>query len=230
MYVQVLFYGVAHYEKFLVQHLSTFEAGSKRQAEKKKCATVARSPWFVRVLHEFSRLVNAARAETRINNYANEKEEAHLDEKYCVLQDQYDALETQYKEFLIAHDKAHDIIQEYQLKHIGVVPRYEYRKLEQENQALLAELKGLNEKCWNFDAVVAKECHRLGLNQKPGRKKLEKNKTNYDPFKATPEVARSPENPFHPRSPMKVSDSSADRSPTASPAHKRPKGVQADEL
>lgn len=154
----------------------------------------------------------------------------YLDEQYCVLQGQYDALETQYKEFLIAHDKAHDIIQEYQLKHIGVVPRYEYRKLEQENQALLAELKGLNEKCWNFDAVVAKECHRLGLNQKPGRKKLEKNKTNYDPFKATPEVARSPENPFHPRSPMKVSDSSADRSPTASPAHKRPKGVQADEL
>ena len=43
MYVQVLFYGVAHYEKFLVQHLSTFEAGSKRQAEKKKCATVAKS-------------------------------------------------------------------------------------------------------------------------------------------------------------------------------------------
>ena len=122
------------------------------------------------------------------------------------------------------------MIEDYQLKSISLISMHEHRKLEQENQKLLAELKVVHQKCWDFDAVVAKECHRLGLNQKPGRKKLEKNKTNYDPFKATPEVARSPENPFHPRSPMKVSDSSADRSPTASPAHKRPKGVQADEL
>jgi hypothetical protein len=36
-------------------------------------------------------------------------------------------------------------------------------------------------------------------------------------------VARSPKKSFHPGTPMKVSDSSADRPPNASPAHKKPK-------
>ena len=62
------------------------------------------------------------------------------------------------------------------------MPRWKHRAVEAENAKLLAELQGLHEKCWNFDMEVAKECSRLGIRQKSGRKKKPENQPQCDPF------------------------------------------------
>jgi hypothetical protein len=64
------------------------------------------------------------------------------------------------------------------------MPKHENRQVEAETAKLLAELKELHEKCWVFDSAVAKECSRLNIRQKSGRKKKTENQPHHSPFEA----------------------------------------------
>ena len=79
-------------------------------------------------------------------------------------------------------EKLNKIVEQYQLNRISTMARSEHRAVEAENAKLLAELQVLHEKCWNFDREVAKECSRLGIRQKSGRKKKPENQPQHDPF------------------------------------------------
>jgi len=163
-------------------YLAQFEAGSKRQGEKNKCATVRKSAFFKYVVSRLVENIRSANEEyaklqtlvTRAQAYAEDyfAREARKDSRH-------DEETTKWEEDM---DKLHKIVEQYQLNRISTMPRSEHTRVEAENAKLLDELNVLHEKCWNFDSAVAKECSRLGIRQKSGRKKKPENQPQHDPF------------------------------------------------
>ena len=167
---------------YLEAYLAEFDSGSKKQQEKKKCVTVQKSPFFKyvvrRCMGSMAFYLGGHRAMEARLHLSMESELKTLTE-----------LEDERRQHLEQQEKSTDgiekrtkIVEQYQLNRVSTIPRSEHRAVEAENAKLLAELQVLHEKCWNFDMEVAKECSRLGIRQKSGRKKKPENQPQHDPF------------------------------------------------
>ena len=173
---------------YLEAYLAEFDSGSKKQQEKKKCVTVQKSPFFKyvvrRCMGSMAFYLGGHRAMEARLHLSMESELKTLTE----LEDERRQHLEQQEKSTDGTEKLTKIVEQYQLNRISTMPRSEHRAVEAENAKLLAELQVLHEKCWNFDMEVAKECSRLGIRQKSGRKKKPENQPQHDPF-AEPRLA-----------------------------------------
>ena len=167
---------------YLEAYLAEFDSGSKKQQEKKKCVTVQKSPFFKyvvrRCMGSMAFYLGGHRAMEARLHLSMESELKTLTE----LEDERRQHLEQQEKSTDGTEKLTKIVEQYQLNRISTMPRSEHRAVEAENAKLLAELQVLHEKCWNFDMEVAKECSRLGIRQKSGRKKKPENQPQHDPF------------------------------------------------
>ena len=167
---------------YLEAYLAEFDSGSKKQQEKKKCVTVQKSPFFKyvvrRCMGSMAFYLGGHRAMEARLHLSMESELKTLTE----LEDERRQHVEQQEKSNDGMEKLNKIVEQYQLNRISTMPRSEHRAVEAENAKLLAELQVLHEKCWNFDMEVAKECSRLGIRQKSGRKKKPENQPQCDPF------------------------------------------------
>ena len=167
----------AHLQAFL----ATFDAGSKRQGEKNKCMTVLKSSFFKYVSDKLIADTAFAMEEHRkmkaVLESAFARENSMMESRFA----EGKSISQRYKEWEDEMDKLNKIVEEYQLKSISLMSRQEHLKVEAENALMKDELKKLHQKCWDFDACVSKECQRLKINQKSGRKRKPENKPHFNP-------------------------------------------------
>ena len=163
-------------------YLAQFEAGSKRQGEKNKCATVRKSAFFNFAVNRFVENIRSVNEEYAKLGVLFTQAHARCEECLKEAKDEHRRHVEQEEKSYGGMVKLNKIVEQYQLNRISTMPRSEHARVEAENTKLLAELQVLHDKCWNFEARVSQECSRLGLRQKSGRKKNPENQPQDNPF------------------------------------------------
>jgi hypothetical protein len=164
-------------------YLAQFEAGSKRQGEKNKCATVRKSAFFNFAVNRFVENIRSVNEEYAKLGVLFTQAHARCEECLKEAKDEHRRHVEQEEKSYGGMVKLNKIVEQYQLNRISTMPRSEHRAVEAENARLLVKLQVLHEKCWNFEARVSQECSRLGMRQKSGRKKNPENQPQDNPFR-----------------------------------------------
>jgi len=173
----------------LKEFLAGFAPGSRRQSETKKCATAMKYEWYQAAVTHLCSYVRDAIYERDATLEAVKKYNAVVDKQYDDFFKQRETAADREEATMEKYSKAITMIEDYQLKSISLMSRQEHLKVEAENANMLDELKKLHQKCWDFDACVSKECQRLKINQKSGRKRKPENKPHFNPFTEPPVAA-----------------------------------------